>query len=93
MDYRQIPYFVSTDRSTALAGVTLTNPDLDEAANDAATLGETVHAVPRPEGFAVVVRQWQTYLPRTRDAASTTSTARRAARSILRPQPPQRRPG
>ncbi len=60
VDYRQIPYFVSSDGRTALAAVTLANTDLDEAADDAATLGEAVHAVPRPDGFGVLLAGHQT---------------------------------
>ncbi|MEE9298633.1 MAG: MMPL family transporter [Acidimicrobiia bacterium] len=55
VDYRQIPVFVSADGRAVLISVTLANTDLDEASDDAATLGETVHVVPRPEGFGVVL--------------------------------------
>ncbi len=56
-DDQQIPHFhfVSGDGRAALISVTLANTDLDEASDDAATLGETVHAVSHPEGFGVVL--------------------------------------
>jgi len=55
VDYRQIPVFLSANGRAALISVTLANTDLDEASDDAATLGEAVHAVPSPDGFGVVL--------------------------------------
>ncbi len=56
-DAQQFPHFhfVSGDGRAALISVTLANTDLDDASDDAAILGEAVHAVPHPDGFDVVL--------------------------------------
>ena len=55
VSFQEVPIFASADGTKAVVSLTLANPDLDEASDDAVLLADAVDAVGEPAGFETLI--------------------------------------